>query len=269
MPGPAVETIKRFGAVEDDQRYTRLVELFTDDAVYYDPFAGPQRGRDAIAGFMAHMEVVVPKAGVRFLDWEVEADTTCGWAKWTMAAPDASGVDVPVPGQSLYRLRDGKVSFVADYVDPLAYRKLRPGGPVPDAESSMGISTGMGGPPGRGHEVLKHFWALQDSGDYALLAPLFTDDAVFTDLIYGDFHGGPAIAAYMEKMKAEMPAHGITFELVDVAGDDTVGWTQWWCHFPKGRVAGWTLHTVRDGLLTLDSDFFDTLAARRMRGVEA
>jgi steroid Delta-isomerase len=268
MPGPAVEIIRNFGAVEDDQRYTRLVELFAEDAIYYDPFAGPQRGKQAIGAFMAHMEVVVPKAGVRFLDWEVEADTTCGWAKWTMAAPNAEGVEIPVPGQSLYRLRDGKVTFVADYVDPIAYRTLRPAGPSPDAASSMGISSNLGGPPGRGFDTLQQFWSLQNSGDYALLAPLFSDDAVFTDLIYGDSHGGAEIAAYMEKMKSEMPAYGITFELVDVAGDDTVGWTQWWCHFPNGRVAGWTLHTVRDGLLTLDSDFFDTLAARKMQGRE-
>ena len=36
-----------FGGVEDDQRYTRLVELFADDAVYYDPFFGPQVGKAA------------------------------------------------------------------------------------------------------------------------------------------------------------------------------------------------------------------------------
>jgi steroid Delta-isomerase len=268
MPGPAVEIIRNFGAVEDDQRYTRLLDLFADDAIYYDPFAGAQRGKQAIHGFMQHMEKVVPKAGVRFLNWELEADTTCGWAKWVMSAPNADGLEVPVPGQSLYRLRDGKVTFVADYVEPLAYRKLRPQGPSPDPAPAHGMSMDLGGPPGVGLDTVKRFWALQDSGDYALLGPLFTEDAVFTDLVYGDFHGGAAIAAYMEKMKSEMPANGITFELVDAAGDDTVAWTQWWCHFPAGRIAGWTLHTVRDGLLTLDSDYFDTLAARKMQGRE-
>jgi steroid Delta-isomerase len=113
MPGPAVDVLRRFGAVEDDQRYTRLVELFTDDAVYYDPFLGAQRGREAIAGFMAHMEDVVPASGIRFLDWEVEADTVCGWSRWTMAGPGPDGAEVPVPGQSIYRLRDGLVCFAA------------------------------------------------------------------------------------------------------------------------------------------------------------
>ena len=44
----AHEMISMFGAIEDDQRYTRLVELFTDDAIYYDPFAGAQVGKAAI-----------------------------------------------------------------------------------------------------------------------------------------------------------------------------------------------------------------------------
>lgn len=262
MPGPAAEIIRQFGNVESDQRYTRLVELFTDDAIYYDPFAGAQRGREAIRGFMEHMERVVPAAGVTFEDWEVSAGTSVGWARWTMSTPGPDGERVPVGGQSLYRLRGGLVSFVADYVDPIAYAQVRPGGQRPDADGAAGLSVGLGDPGGAGEEVVRRFWAIQDSGDYARLAPLFTDDALFTDIVYGSFEGGEAIAAYLQRMKAEMPARGITFELVDAAGDDEVAWSQWWCHHPKGRLAGWTLHTVRDGLLTLDADYFDRAAPR-------
>ena len=64
MPGPAVDVIRSFGAVESDQRYTRLVELFADDAVYYDPFFGPQRGKAAIAEFKRQWDV---KGGTRAL----------------------------------------------------------------------------------------------------------------------------------------------------------------------------------------------------------
>jgi steroid Delta-isomerase len=274
MPGPAVDVIRQFASVEDDQRYTRLVELFTDDAIYYDPFHGPQQGRDAIRGFMELMERSVPSSGIRFLDWEVEADTVCGWARWTMAAPGPGGDDVPVPGQSLYRLRDGRVCFAADYVDPAAMRRLRPSGPSPDLASAAGLSATFA-PTGRAGEhpaldLVHRFWQIQDTGDYTDLAPLFTDDAVFTDLVYGEFHGGEAIAAYMQQMKAEMPAQGVTFELVDAAGDTGVAWSQWNCRFAgagttrAGVVPGWTLHTVRDGRFTLDADYFDTLAARAL-----
>jgi hypothetical protein len=77
--------------------------------------------------------------------------------------------------------------------------------------------------------------------------------------------GGQAIADYMVLMREKMPAQGITFELVDCAGDTSVGWSQWWCHFPTGSVPGWTLHTIRNGMITLDADYFDTVAAAAFR----
>ena len=268
MPGPAVDVISRFGAVEDDQRYTRLVELFTDDAVYYDPFFGAQRGKAAIHQFMEHMEEMVPKSGARFDEWVTEGDTTCGWAKWIMVARGVDGEEVPVPGQSLYRLRDGKVSFVADHLDCGAYRRLRGAdGKRPDHASAIGLSADIAREPGpatAGAAVLDRFWEIQDGRRYTELAPLFAQDAVFTDILYGVFEGRPAIADYFARMETEMPEVQATFERVDSAADDTVGWSQWWCRFPGGVVPGWTLHTFRDGEITLDSDFFDTNVARDM-----
>jgi ketosteroid isomerase-like protein len=262
MPGPAVEILSRFANVESDQRYTSLVEVMTDDAIYYDPFAGPQRGKAAIAAFMGHMEDVVPKSGIRFESWEIEADTVCGWGRWVMVGPGPDGTDVPVPGQSLYRLRDDKVCFVADYVDPKAMKRLRPDGPRPDLASAAGMSAPFGPVAAAGElpalDLVREFWRIQDDHDYEQLAPLFAADAVFEDLIYGRFDGGDAIAGYMTQMKTEMPARGITFELVDCAGDTSVAWSQWTCRFPGGELPGWTLHTVRDGRFTLDADYFDT-----------
>lgn len=268
MPGPAVEILKRFGAVEDDQKYTRLVDLFTDDAIYYDPFFGPQRGKGEIQTFMEHMERLVPASGARFDEWHVEGDTVCGWATWTMVVQGAEG-DVPINGQSLYRLRGDKVSFVADYVDPVAYSNLR-AGKLPDLASAGGISSHLApeATVPAGHpalDLVKNFWAIQDEGDYTKLSPLFADDAVFTDLVYGTMTGGKAITDFMILMKTEMPARGVTFELVDCAGDTNVAWSQWSCHFPNGTVPGWTLHTVRDGKFTLDADYFDTAASKALR----
>jgi hypothetical protein len=37
MPGPAFEVIERFGAVEDDQRCSKLIDTFADDARFIDP----------------------------------------------------------------------------------------------------------------------------------------------------------------------------------------------------------------------------------------
>jgi len=267
MPGSALETIRQFGAVEEDQRYGRLASLFTDDAIYYDPFYGPQRGRQAITEFLAHMEQIVPGSGVRFADWHVEADRTVGWATWQMIAPHADGSEIPVPGQSLYRLNDaGLVTTVIDYVDARSYSKLAPDRRPPNAEGAAGISAspGAGAEGGPALAVVRRFWEIQEDARYAELGALFADDAVFTDIIYGRFEGRAAIIDYLTTMQAEMPGMGVRFELVDAAGDETVAWSQWTCHFPNGPVPGWTLHTVRGDLLTLDADYFDTAAARAL-----
>ena len=268
MPGPAEEILARFRDVETDQRYTDLIEVFADDAIYVDPFYGAQVGRQAIAKFLGHMERVVPQSGLRFEDWRFEADRVCGWARWTMAGPDPSGQRVAVRGQSLYRLSlDGRVTYVADYLDPLAMARQNPAAPAPDLAIAAGLSAPLapaGDYPAR--DVVERFWQIQDAGDYAALGPLFADDAVFTDLIYGEFHGGEAISAYFAQMNTEMPDNGIVFELVDLAGDETVAWSQWNCRFPNGAVPGWTLYRVRDGRLTLDADYFDTRAARALTG---
>lgn len=265
MSGSAAEIIARFGAVEDDQRYTRLVELFAEDAVYYDPFMGAQRGRDAIREFMGHMERLVPAANVRFDDWQVQADSTVGWSTWIMVAPGADGAEVGVPGQSVYRLNPaGQVTFVADYLDVVAHRRLRPEGPRPDLASAGGLSAGFETAGGPALDLVRRFWQIQDEARYEDLAELFAPDAVFTDQVYGRFEGHDAVTTYLARMQNEMPAQGVTFELIDCAGEETVAWSQWWCVFPNGRIPGWTLHTVRDGRFTLDADYFDVLAARRL-----
>lgn len=262
----AEQIIKKFGAVEDDQRYTRLVDLFTDDAIYFDPFLGPQYGKEQIRVFMGHMEEMVPAAGARFDEWEVCAENTTAWARWTMYAKGADG-EVGINGQSIYRLRDDgdglKVCFVADYLDSQAYTHLSRDR-VPDMATPAKLPKGTA-TEGTAAQLIKKFWAMQDTGQYAQLATLFTDDALFTDQTSGQFVGNAAITEFMKRMDVEMTARGVSFTLDDCAGDETIGWSQWTCHLPNGSFPGWTLHKVRDGKFTLDSDYYDVVAARKLR----
>lgn len=267
MASAAHETLSKFAEVEQGNRYRELLGIFAEDAIYYDPFHGPQIGLEAISGFLELMERVVPASGLTFERWEIEADQRCGWARWVMAGPDPDGTRVGVRGQSLYRLDDaGQVTFVADYLDPLAMARQNPAAPIPDLAAAAGLST-LDVPAERAPalDVIRRFWEIQNAGDYAALGPLFTEDAVFTDLIYGEFRGNAAIATYFAQMNTEMPENGITFELVDAAGDQRVAWSQWWCHFPNGSIPGWSLYTVDDGRITLDADYFDTRAARQLQ----
>ncbi|MEM9034728.1 MAG: nuclear transport factor 2 family protein [Actinomycetota bacterium] len=262
MSGPAVDVISRFGAVEDDQRYTRLVELFADDAVYYDPFFGPQRGKDAIADFMGEMEKFVPGSGARFDSWESVGDVDCGWAKWLMVAPNAAGEEVPVPGQSLYRLRDGLVTRVVDYLDPQAYQRLRGDeARTPDLAGAAGALRDESAGGGAALDLVHRFWEIQESKRYTDLAELFTDDAVFADVVAGTFEGKEAVTGFLAEAERKLAGTESHFELVDAAGDDTVAWSQWIYKLPGGDVPGWTLHRVRDGRFTLDEDYFDTVLA--------
>ena len=202
----AREIIDRFGQVEDDQKYTRLVELFTDDAIYYDPFAGAQVGKAAIHEFMSEMEKVIPKMGVYFANWETCANTHVGWAKWNMVVP-VNGVEHPIPGQSLYRLRDGKVCFVADYVDAPSYARIRPDR-RPDAASAALVEKGNS-QSGKSLNVITEFWN--------------------------------------QRMTSWSPVKGGTVTVNDLGIEDSVAWVQWTCHTPSGEFPGWTLHNIDGG----------------------
>ena len=49
--GDAAETLRRFWEIQDGGDYSRLSELFSDDAVLVDPIFGTFHGAEAIAGF--------------------------------------------------------------------------------------------------------------------------------------------------------------------------------------------------------------------------
>ena len=258
-----MEIIKRFWELQNDRQYTKLLDLFSDDVVFCDPIFGTMTGIAAVAEFMELMERVVPASGARFDLVDCAEGTTTAWSRWVMHTPDGT-----LNGQSLYCIKDGKLCFDADYFDSRAYGKMRGAEARPlQFANAGGASAGVRSVGGAAEQVVRQFWAIQGSRRYSQLTPLFAPEAVFEDVIYGRFDGRDAIGAYLDRMETEMPDQGVTFELVDVCGDDTVAWSQWNTHFarPDGSssaVPGWTLHTVRDGLRTLDADYFDVAGAR-------
>lgn len=64
--GDAFETVRRFWQIQDDGDDARLSALFAADAVLEDPVFGTFRGADAIAGFMARMNVEMRARGASF-----------------------------------------------------------------------------------------------------------------------------------------------------------------------------------------------------------
>ena len=106
-------------------------------------------------------------------------------------------------------------------------------------------------------QTIEEFWRVQDAGDYAALAPLFAEDAVFVDPIFGTYTGRAAIAEFMQMMNREMAARQTSFVVNEIAGDGEVAWAQWTASTPRGDIEGCGLYRVRDGLLTYYKDYMN------------
>lgn len=105
--------------------------------------------------------------------------------------------------------------------------------------------------------VLAEFWRVQDAGDYSALAPLFADDAVLEDPVFGTFTGGAAIAEFMQRMNVEMAKVGASFRLVDLAGSGDVAWAQWIAETNDGQRTGVGVYRTRGGKITYYRDYMN------------
>lgn len=111
--GAAHETIRRFWEIQDDGDYSALVGLFADDAELVDPIYGTFVGGEAIAGFMATMNVEVHKVGGSFRLVDLAGDETTAWAQWIMTTPEGER-----SGVGIYRVRGDKITYYRDYLNP-------------------------------------------------------------------------------------------------------------------------------------------------------
>ncbi len=109
----AKETIENFWRVQDGGDYTKLPDLFSEDAVLVDPFFGTFTGRDAIRGFMAKMVEVMGDQKTHFRVLDIAGAGDVAWAQWIAVTPRGE-----INGCGLYRVRDGKLTYYRDYMNP-------------------------------------------------------------------------------------------------------------------------------------------------------
>lgn len=112
MTRSAVETIQTFWRIQDAGDYTAMVELFDKDAMLVDPFFGNFQGREAIAGFMAKMNVEMKKRETQFEVVEIDGGGEVAWAQWVAVTPRGR-----VEGCGLYRVRNGLMTYYKDYMN--------------------------------------------------------------------------------------------------------------------------------------------------------
>lgn len=112
----AAATLRRFWDIQDGGDYSKLSELFSDDAVLVDPVFGTFHGAEAIAAFMTKMNTEMAKAGASFRLVELAGAGDVAWCQWTATTNkgDRTGVGV-------YRTRDGQITYYRDYMNELGH----------------------------------------------------------------------------------------------------------------------------------------------------
>ncbi len=110
---------------------------------------------------------------------------------------------------------------------------------------------------GGAQRVIEQFWRIQDAGDYTKVAPLFADDAVLEDPVWGRYEGREAILGFMTTMVAETEKLKIHFTVDEICGDDHTAWARWTMHSPEGTRGGVGIYKVTGGQLTYYRDYMD------------
>ena len=110
--GRAKEVIEQFWGIQDGGDYTKVVDLFSEDAVLVDPFFGTFEGKPAIAEFMKKMNEEMASSGTSFVAREIAGDNEVAWAQWTAKTPAGE-----LEGCGLYRVRDGCLTYYKDYMN--------------------------------------------------------------------------------------------------------------------------------------------------------
>lgn len=108
----AKETIETFWKIQDEGDYTKVVELFAEDAVLVDPFFGTFSGKQAIGEFMAKMNEEMKDRETDFIAREIDGGGEVAWAQWVARTP-AGEVD----GCGLYRVKNGMMTYYKDYMN--------------------------------------------------------------------------------------------------------------------------------------------------------
>lgn len=100
----AEELLLKFWRLTDEGRFLQLVELFTEDALYYDTlYPGPFTGKKGIEEHMAKMEDAIPADMLRFVLDDIAPSANKVGARWHLETK--SGANLPFSrGCSMYTL---------------------------------------------------------------------------------------------------------------------------------------------------------------------
>ena len=108
----AKEVIVKFWEIQDEGDYTKVIELFSEDAVFEDPIYGTFNGKEEILEFMKKMNKEMRARNMTFIAREIDGDGEVAWAQWVANSPSGA-----IEGCGLYRVKNGLMTYYKDYMN--------------------------------------------------------------------------------------------------------------------------------------------------------
>jgi limonene-1,2-epoxide hydrolase len=108
----ANELIKRFWEIQDEGDYTKVIDLFSEDALFEDPVYGTFKGKTEILEFMKKMNKEMRSREITFKAVKIDGDEEVAWAQWIAESPEGD-----IEGCGLYRVENGLMTYYRDYMN--------------------------------------------------------------------------------------------------------------------------------------------------------
>ncbi|MFL2844295.1 MAG: nuclear transport factor 2 family protein [Alphaproteobacteria bacterium] len=108
----AIEVIKKFWEIQDEGDYTKVIDLFSKDALFEDPVYGTFRGKSEILEFMKKMNEEMRSREMTFRAVKIDGGGEVAWTQWIAESPDAQ-----IEGCGLYRVENGLMTYYRDYMN--------------------------------------------------------------------------------------------------------------------------------------------------------
>ena len=108
----ANEVIKRFWKIQDEGDYTKVIDLFSEDALFEDPVYGTFKGKVKILEFMKKMNEEMRSREITFRAVKIDGGGEVAWTQWIAESPDCE-----IEGCGLYKVENGLMTYYRDYMN--------------------------------------------------------------------------------------------------------------------------------------------------------
>ena len=116
----AKQVVREFCAAWESMDQQRILDAFTDDAIYHNMPMAPAQGKDAINGLLAF--ILGPASSVKFEIKHIAADGNVVLTE-RLDTFQMGGKTVALEVMGAFEVRDGKIAAWRDYFDMAAWTK--------------------------------------------------------------------------------------------------------------------------------------------------